>query len=74
GATLADRRQGAPEGAQAHDKLLGRRLTAPPADECDLKQEGLWIGPSQPAVAGTLAEQLGGEHIHAYLNPIWLVE
>lgn len=74
GATLADRLQVAPEWAQALDKVLGRWLTATPADECDLMQEGLWIGPAQPAVAGTLAAQLGGEHIPAFLNAIWLVE
>lgn len=74
GATLADRLQVAPEWAQALDKVLGRWLTAMPADECNLAQEGLWIGPAQPAVAGTLAAQLGGEHIPAFLNAIWLVE
>ncbi len=74
GATLADRLQVAPEWAQALDKVLGRWLTAMPADECNLAQEGLWIGPAQPAVAGTLAAQLGGEHIPAFLNTIWLVE
>ncbi|MCF5874097.1 AAA family ATPase [Aeromonas veronii] len=74
GATLADRLQVAPEWAQALDKVLGRWLTATPADECNLAQEGLWIGPAQPAVAGTLAAQLGGEHIPAFLNAIWLVE
>ena len=66
GATLADRLQVAPEWAQALDKVLGRWLTATPADECNLAQEGLWIGPAQPAVAGTLAAQLGGEHIPAF--------
>lgn len=74
GATLADRLQVAPEWAQALDKVLGRWLTATPADECNLAQDGLWIGPAQPAVAGTLAAQLGGEHIPAFLNAIWLVE
>lgn len=74
GATLADRLQVAPEWAPALDKVLGRWLTATPADECNLAQEGLWIGPAQPAVAGTLAAQLGGEHIPAFLNAIWLVE
>ncbi|MGL5498228.1 MAG: AAA family ATPase [Aeromonas sobria] len=74
GATLADRLQVAPEWAPALDKVLGRWLTATPADECNLAQEGLWIGPVQPAVAGTLAAQLGGEHIPAFLNAIWLVE
>lgn len=74
GATLADRLQVAPEWAQALDKVLGRWLTATPADECKQAQEGLWIGPAQPAVAGTLAAQLGGEHIPAFLNAIWLVE
>ncbi|HEH9426205.1 TPA: AAA family ATPase [Aeromonas sobria] len=74
GATLADRLQVAPEWAPALDKVLGRWLTATPADECGWAQEGLWIGPAQPAVAGTLAAQLGGEHIPAFLNAIWLVE
>ncbi|HEH9438799.1 TPA: AAA family ATPase [Aeromonas sobria] len=74
GATLADRLQVAPEWAPALDKVLGRWLTATPADECNLAQEGLWIGPAQPAIAGTLAAQLGGEHIPAFLNAIWLVE
>ncbi|MEH8166079.1 AAA family ATPase [Aeromonas veronii] len=74
GATLADRLLVAPEWAPALDKVLGRWLTATPADECNLAQEGLWIGPAQPAVAGTLAAQLGGEHIPAFLNAIWLVE
>ncbi|MCE9849642.1 AAA family ATPase [Aeromonas allosaccharophila] len=74
GATLADRLQLAPEWAAALDKVLGRWLTATPADECNLAQEGLWIGPAQPAVAGTLAAQLGGEHIPAFLNAIWLVD
>ena len=74
GATLADRLHVAPEWAAALDKVLGRWLTATPADECNLAQEGLWIGPAQPAVAGTLAAQLGGEHIPAFLNAIWLVE
>ncbi|PKQ81013.1 chromosome segregation protein SMC [Aeromonas sobria] len=74
GATLADRLHVAPEWAPALDKVLGRWLTATPADECNLAQEGLWIGPAQPAVAGTLAAQLGGEHIPAFLNAIWLVE
>jgi chromosome segregation protein len=74
GATLADRLHVAPEWASALDKVLGRWLTAIPADECNLAQEGLWIGQAQPAVAGTLAAQLGGEHIPAFLNAIWLVE
>ncbi|MCR6551103.1 chromosome segregation protein SMC, partial [Aeromonas sp. CPF2-S1] len=74
GATLADRLLVAPEWAPALDKVLGRWLTATPANECNLAQEGLWIGPAQPAVAGTLAAQLGGEHIPAFLNAIWLVE
>ncbi|USV56662.1 AAA family ATPase [Aeromonas encheleia] len=74
GATLADRLQVAPEWAQALDKVLGRWLTAQPADECNLEQSGLWIGPAHPAVPGTLAAQLGGEHIPAFLNAIWLVE
>ena len=74
GATLADRLQVAPEWAQALDKVLGRWLTAQPADECNLEQSGLWIGPAHPAVPGTLAAQLAGEHIPAFLNAIWLVE
>lgn len=74
GATLADRLQVAPEWAQALDKVLGRWLTAQPADECNLEQSGLWIGPAHPAVPGTLAAQLGGDHIPAFLNAIWLVE
>ena len=74
GATLADRLQVAPEWAQALDKVLGRWLTAQPADECNLEQHGLWIGPAHPAVPGTLAAQLGGDHIPAFLNAIWLVE
>ncbi|MGL6463920.1 AAA family ATPase [Aeromonas hydrophila] len=74
GATLADRLQVAPEWARGLDKVLGRWLTATPADECNLMQSGLWIGPAQPAVAGTLAAQLGGEHIPSFLNAIWLVE
>jgi len=74
GATLADRLQVAPEWASALDKVLGRWLTATPADECNLAQEGLWIGPAHPAVAGTLAAQLGGEHIPVFLNAIWLAE
>ncbi|MGL6572862.1 AAA family ATPase [Aeromonas hydrophila] len=74
GATLADRLQVPPEWAQGLDKVLGRWLTATPADECNLTQSGLWIGPAQPAVAGTLAAQLGGEHIPSFLNAIWLVE
>jgi chromosome segregation protein len=73
GATLADRLQVAPEWAQALDKVLGRWLTAQPSDECNLEQSGLWIGPAQPAVPGTLAAQLGGDHIPAFLNAIWLV-
>ncbi len=63
-----------PEWARGLDKVLGRWLTATPADECNLTQSGLWIGPAQPAVAGTLAAQLGGEHIPSFLNAIWLVE
>ncbi|MGL4714616.1 MAG: AAA family ATPase, partial [Aeromonas sp.] len=74
GATLADRLQVAPEWAPALDKVLGRWLTATPSDECNLAQEGLWIGLAQPAVAGTLAAQLSGDHIPAFLNTIWLVE
>ncbi|MGU5548026.1 AAA family ATPase [Aeromonas hydrophila] len=74
GATLADRLQVPPEWARGLDKVLGRWLTATPADECNLTQSGLWIGPAQPAVAGTLAAQLGGEHIPSFLNAIWLVE
>lgn len=74
GATLADRLQVPPEWAQGLDKVLGRWLTATPADECNLTQSGLWIGLAQPAVAGTLAAQLGGEHIPSFLNAIWLVE
>ncbi len=74
GATLADRLQVPPEWARGLDKVLGRWLTATPADECNLMQSGLWIGPAQPAVAGTLAAQLGGEHIPSFLNAIWLVE
>lgn len=74
GATLADRLQVPPEWARGLDKVLGRWLTAIPADECNLAQPGLWIGPAQPARAGTLAAQLGGEHIPAFLNAIWLVE
>ncbi|MGL4784470.1 MAG: AAA family ATPase, partial [Aeromonas hydrophila] len=73
GATLADRLQVPPEWARGLDKVLGRWLTATPADECNLTQSGLWIGPAQPAVAGTLAAQLGGEHIPSFLNAIWLV-
>ncbi|MDX7832012.1 AAA family ATPase [Aeromonas dhakensis] len=74
GATLADRLQVPPEWARGLDKVLGRWLTATPADECNLAQSGLWIGPARPAVAGTLAAQLGGEHIPAFLNAIWLAE
>ncbi|BBG86124.1 chromosome partition protein Smc [Aeromonas hydrophila] len=74
GTTLADRLQVPPEWARGLDKVLGRWLTATPADECNLTQSGLWIGPAQPAVAGTLAAQLGGEHIPSFLNAIWLVE
>ncbi|MFM5071924.1 AAA family ATPase [Aeromonas hydrophila] len=74
GATLADRLQVPPEWARGLDKVLGRWLTATPADECNLTQSGLWIGPAQPAGAGTLAAQLGGEHIPSFLNAIWLVE
>ncbi|MBC6487107.1 AAA family ATPase [Aeromonas hydrophila] len=74
GATLADRLQVPPKWARGLDKVLGRWLTATPADECNLMQSGLWIGPAQPAVAGTLAAQLGGEHIPSFLNAIWLVE
>ncbi|KHA54307.1 chromosome segregation protein SMC, partial [Aeromonas hydrophila] len=73
-ATLADRLQVPPKWARGLDKVLGRWLTATPADECNLTQSGLWIGPAQPAVAGTLAAQLGGEHIPSFLNAIWLVE
>lgn len=73
GATLADRLQVPPKWARGLDKVLGRWLTATPADECNLTQSGLWIGPAQPAVAGTLAAQLGGEHIPSFLNAIWLV-
>ncbi|MCH7371681.1 AAA family ATPase [Aeromonas sp. MR16] len=73
GANLADRLQVAPEWAQALDKVLGRWLTAQPSDECNLAQSGLWIGPAQPAVPGTLAARLAGEHIPAFLNAIWLV-
>ncbi|MGY4040962.1 AAA family ATPase [Aeromonas hydrophila] len=73
GATLADRLQVPPEWARGLDKVLGRWLTATPVDECNLTQSGLWIGPAQPAVAGTLAAQLGGEHIPSFLNAIWLV-
>ncbi len=51
GATLADRLQVPPEWARGLDKVLGRWLTATPADECNLTQSGLWIGPAQPAVA-----------------------
>lgn len=74
GATLADRLQVAPEWAQALDKVLGRWLTAQPGDECNLAQDGLWIGPAQPAVPGTLAARLEGEHIPAFLNVIWLAD
>ncbi|MCS3766352.1 chromosome segregation protein [Aeromonas hydrophila] len=74
GATLADRLQVPPEWARGLDKVLGRWLTATPADECNLTQSGLWIGLAQPAVAGTLAAQLGGAHIPSFLNAIWLVE
>lgn len=74
GATLADRLQVPPKWARGLDKVLGRWLTATPADECNLTQSGLWIGQAQPAVAGTLAAQLGGEHIPSFLNAIWLVE
>lgn len=74
GATLADRLQVPPKWARGLDKVLGRWLTATPADECNLTQSGLWIGPAQLAVAGTLAAQLGGEHIPSFLNAIWLVE
>ncbi|WP_421271010.1 AAA family ATPase [Aeromonas taiwanensis] len=74
GATLADRLQVAPEWAQALDKVLGRWLTATPEDECNLAQPGLWIGPAHPAVPGTLAARLGGEHIPAFLNAIWLAQ
>ncbi|MFM5670162.1 AAA family ATPase [Aeromonas hydrophila] len=74
GATLADRLQVPPAWARGLDKVLGRWLTATPADECNLTQSGLWIGLAQPAVAGTLAAQLGGEHIPSFLNAIWLVE
>lgn len=74
GATLADRLQVPPEWARGLDKVLGRWLTATPADECNLTQSGLWIGPAQPALAGTLAAQLGGEHIPSFLNAIWLVD
>ncbi|HDZ8914501.1 TPA: AAA family ATPase [Aeromonas hydrophila] len=74
GETLADRLQVPPKWARGLDKVLGRWLTATPADECNLTQSGLWIGPAQPAVAGTLAAQLGGEHIPSFLNAIWLVE
>lgn len=73
GANLADRLQVAPEWAQALDKVLGRWLTAQPSDACNLEQSGLWIGPAQPAVPGTLAARLSGEHIPAFLNAIWLV-
>lgn len=73
GATLADRLQVAPEWAQALDKVLGRWLTAQPSDECNQAQPGLWIGPAQPPVPGTLAAQLDGEHVPAFLNAIWLV-
>ncbi|MGU5792874.1 AAA family ATPase [Aeromonas hydrophila] len=73
GATLADRLQVPPEWARGLDKVLGRWLTATPADECNLTQSGLWIGPAQLAVAGTLAAQLDGEHIPSFLNAIWLV-
>ena len=58
GATLADRLQ-VPRVGPGLDKVLGRWLTAIPADECNLAQPGLWIGPAQPARAGTLAAQLG---------------
>ncbi|WP_421242036.1 AAA family ATPase [Aeromonas enteropelogenes] len=74
GDTLADRLQVAPEWAQALDKVLGRWLTATPSDECNLAQEGLWIGPAQPVVPGTLAAQLDGDHIPAFLNAIWLAD
>lgn len=74
GDTLADRLQVAPEWAEALDKVLGRWLTAQPSDECNLGQNGLWIGPAQPAVPSTLAAQLGGEHIPAFLNTIWLAD
>ncbi|MFM4824966.1 AAA family ATPase [Aeromonas bivalvium] len=74
GATLADRLQIAPEWAQALDKVLGRWLTAQPGDECNLEQDGLWIGPAHPAVPGTLAARLEGEHIPAFLNVIWLAD
>ena len=74
GDTLADRLQVAPEWAQALDKVLGRWLTATPSDECNLAQDGLWIGPTQPVVSGTLAAQLDGDHIPAFLNAIWLAD
>lgn len=74
GATLADRLQVAPEWAQALDKVLGRWLTAQPGDQCNLEQGGLWIGPAHPAVPGTLAARLEGEHIPAFLNVIWLAD
>lgn len=72
-ASLADRLQAAPEWAQALDKVLGCWLTALPSDECDPERSGLWVGPAQVPVPGTLAAQLAGEHIPAFLNAIWLV-
>ncbi|QXC39771.1 AAA family ATPase [Aeromonas jandaei] len=74
GATLADRLQVVPEWAQALDKVLGRWLTATPADECNPALDGLWIGPALPAVAGTLASLISGDHVPAFLNAIWLAD
>ncbi|MGL5294194.1 MAG: AAA family ATPase [Aeromonas sp.] len=74
GASLADGLQVNPKWATALDKVLGRWLTATPTDQCDFSQSGLWVGPAQPAVVGTLAGELNGEHIPAFLNAIWLVE
>ncbi|MFE8731029.1 hypothetical protein, partial [Aeromonas hydrophila] len=49
-------------------------LTATPADECNPALDGLWIGPAQPAVAGTLASLISGDHVPAFLNAIWLAD
>ncbi|WP_349921405.1 AAA family ATPase [Aeromonas veronii] len=73
GDTLADRLQVSPDWAQALDKVLGRWLTARPADLCNFEQNGLWIGPAQVPVPGTLAARIEGAHIPAFLNAIWLV-
>jgi chromosome segregation protein len=74
GDKLADGLQVSPTWAQALDKVLGRWITASAADTCPADHAGLWIGPAEPAVPGTLGAEVAGTHIPAFLNGIWLAQ